>query len=101
MSIPWTRGGRMTPEEFQTLYPHVIGWIYQTLAAHWKVAKAVGSLGFPRLSRYFSEERLTSTKVVVIDRADAATIVDGAKPVRRIRARRLRGHHLPGHILRK
>jgi len=50
------------------LYPHVIGWIYQTLDAHSKVAKAVGSLGFPRLSRYFSEERLTSTKVVVIDR---------------------------------
>jgi hypothetical protein len=58
----------MTPEEFQTLYPHVIGWIYQTLDAHSKEAKAVGSLGFPRLSRYFSEERLTSTKVVVIDR---------------------------------
>src|SRR5258708_14373885 len=68
MSIPWTRRGRMTPEEFQTLYPHVIGWIYQTLDAHSKEAKAVGSLGFPRLSRYFSEERLTSTKVVVIDR---------------------------------
>jgi hypothetical protein len=24
----------MTPEEFQTLYPRVIGWIYQTLDAH-------------------------------------------------------------------
>jgi hypothetical protein len=58
----------MTPEEFQSLYPHVIGWIHQTLGAHAKEAKAVASLGFPRLSRYFSEELLTSTKVVVVDR---------------------------------
>jgi hypothetical protein len=58
----------MTPEEFRTLYPHVIDWIQQTLGAHAKVAKTVASLGFPRLSRYFSAELLTSTKVVVIDR---------------------------------
>jgi hypothetical protein len=58
----------VTPEEFQSLYPHVIGWIHQTLAAHAKEAKAVASLGFRRLSRYFSEELLTSTKVVVINR---------------------------------
>jgi hypothetical protein len=58
----------MTPEEFQTLYPHVISWIRQTLAVHSKQAKAVGSLGFPRLSQYFSEELLTSTNVVVIER---------------------------------
>src|SRR5258708_39834967 len=58
----------MTPEEFRTLYPHVIGWIHQTLSVHEKTAKAVGSLGFPRLSRYFGNELLTSAKVVVIDR---------------------------------
>jgi hypothetical protein len=58
----------MTPEEFRRLYPHVIGWIRQTLAAHSNEAKAVSSLGFPRLSRYFSEALLTSTKVVIIDR---------------------------------
>jgi hypothetical protein len=58
----------MTPEEFQTLYPQVIGWIRQTLAVHSKQAKAVGSLGFPRLSQYLSEEVLTSTKVVIIER---------------------------------
>ncbi len=58
----------MTPEEFRTLYPHVIGWIHQTLSVHEKAAKAVGSLGFPRLSRYFGNELLTWAKVVVIDR---------------------------------
>jgi len=58
----------MTPEEFQTLYPHVIGWIQQTLGAHSSEAKTVSSLRFPRLSGYFSESLLSSTKVVVIDR---------------------------------
>jgi hypothetical protein len=29
----------VTPEEFQKLYPHVIGWIRLTLAAHEKNAK--------------------------------------------------------------
>ena len=58
----------MRPEEFRTSYPHLIGWIRETLGAHAKEAKTVASLGFPRLSRYFSEELLRSTKVVVIDR---------------------------------
>jgi hypothetical protein len=58
----------MPPEEFRALFPHVIGWIRQTLDAHASEAKSVASLRFPRLSRYFSEELLTSTKVVVIDR---------------------------------
>src|ERR1700730_527044 len=58
----------MTPEEFRTLYPHVIGWIHQTLSAHEKEAKAVASLGFPRLSRYFSPELLASTYVVAVER---------------------------------
>lgn len=58
----------MTPEEFRRLYPHVVGWIRQTLAAHSNQAKAVSSLGFPRLSQYFSEGLLASTKVVIIER---------------------------------
>jgi hypothetical protein len=58
----------MRPEEFRTSYPLLIGWIRETLGAHAKEAKTVASLGFPRLSRYFSEELLRSTKVVVIDR---------------------------------
>jgi hypothetical protein len=58
----------MTPEEFRIVYPHVMGWIRLTLDAHANEAKSVASLKFPRLSRYFSEELLTSTKVVVIDR---------------------------------
>jgi len=58
----------MPPEEFRSLVPHVIGWIRRTLDAHASEAKSVASLRFPRLSRYFSEELLTSTKVVIVDR---------------------------------
>ena len=58
----------MTPEEFRTLYPLVFGWIRQTLDAHSDEARTVSSLGFPRLSQYFSESLLSSTKAVVVDR---------------------------------
>ena len=58
----------MTPEEFRTLYPLVFGWIKQTLEAHSNEARIIGSLGFPRLSRYFSESLLSSTRVVVVER---------------------------------
>jgi len=59
----------MTPEEFQALYPHVIGWIRLTLATHEKNAKSVASVGFVRLPLYFSHELLASTKYVPVDRA--------------------------------
>ena len=58
----------MTPEEFQKLYPHVIGWIRLTLAAHEKNAKSVASVGFARLPLYFSHELLRDAKVVAVDR---------------------------------
>lgn len=58
----------MTPEEFKTLYPHVIDWILRTLAAHEKNAKSVASAGFVRLPLYFSEELLASSKYVAVNR---------------------------------
>jgi hypothetical protein len=58
----------VTPEEFQTVYPHVIGWIRQTLTAHEKRAQIVISMGFSRLPLYFSHELLETTKVVADDR---------------------------------
>ena len=58
----------MTPEEFQALYPQVIGWIRHTLAAHEKSAKSVAAAGFVRLPLYFSEELLASTKYVAVNR---------------------------------
>jgi hypothetical protein len=58
----------MTPEEFRSFYPHLFAWITQMLRAHEAAAKPVASLGFMRLPRYFSEELLASTKVVVVER---------------------------------
>jgi hypothetical protein len=58
----------MTPEAFRKLYPHVIGWIQQTLAARSDETNTVSSVRFPRLSRYFSENLLSSTKVIIVDR---------------------------------
>jgi hypothetical protein len=58
----------MTPEEFRKLYPHLIGWIHQTLRAYAKENKTIASLGFPRLPRYFSPDLLASTNVVAVER---------------------------------
>jgi hypothetical protein len=58
----------MTPEEFQSIYPHVVAWIRQTLAAHANKAQTVASRGFTRLPLYFSGELLASTKFVTLER---------------------------------
>jgi hypothetical protein len=58
----------MTPEEFRTLYPGLIGWIRATLAAHERDARSVASAGFRRLPRYFSDELLASARFAAVDR---------------------------------
>jgi hypothetical protein len=58
----------MTPEEFETHYPRVIGWIRATLAAHERHARSVASAGFARLPRYFSDELLAGARFVAVDR---------------------------------
>jgi hypothetical protein len=55
-------------EEFQAVYPLVIGWIRETLAANAENAQSVGSKGFARLPLYFGNELLEATKVVAVDR---------------------------------
>ncbi len=57
----------MTPEQFRAIYPHLIGWIKQTLSNHGKDARPVAALGFRRLSEYYSPELLALAKVVVVD----------------------------------
>jgi hypothetical protein len=58
----------MTPEEFSTVYPAVLRWIRQTLAAHQASAKTVASRGFKRLPQYFSQELLDAAKIVSVPR---------------------------------
>src|SRR4029077_3784155 len=58
----------MTPEEFQSIYPHILAWIRETLADHANKAQTVASRGFTRLPLYFSGELLASTKFVALER---------------------------------
>ncbi len=58
----------MTVQEFQTIYPHVINWIRDTLASHAAQAQIVASAGFRRLPLYFSPALLASTKFVAVER---------------------------------
>jgi hypothetical protein len=58
----------MTPEEFQTVYPPVIAWVRQTIAAHRCDAKRVSEFGFRRLPLYVSAEFLESVNAVIVDR---------------------------------
>ena len=57
----------MAPEEFAKFYPPLLGWIRATLTASTDAAESVASRGFWRLPLYFTEETLTSTKVVLVD----------------------------------
>jgi hypothetical protein len=58
----------MTEQEFRTVYPLIAGWIQKTLAEHATAAQSVASLGFSRLSHYYDEKILVSTKVVFVSR---------------------------------
>jgi hypothetical protein len=57
----------VTPEEFAKFYPPLLGWIQTTLTASMGAAETVASCGFRRLPLYFTEETLTSTKIVLVD----------------------------------
>ncbi|MBI3615357.1 MAG: hypothetical protein HY211_02455 [Candidatus Omnitrophica bacterium] len=58
----------MTERQFRTVYPHVIGWIRDTLASHAAQAQIVASVGFRRLPLYFSLSLLASAKFVAVER---------------------------------
>jgi hypothetical protein len=57
----------MTPEDFTKFSPPLLDWIRTTLTASTGLAQTVASRGFLRLPLYFTEETLTSTKVVLVD----------------------------------
>ena len=58
----------MTPQEFETAFPKVMGWIQQTLVAHKTLARSVTSTNFKRLPLYFSRTQIEAAKFVVVDR---------------------------------
>jgi hypothetical protein len=57
----------MAPEEFAKFYPPLLDWIRTTLTTSAGAAQTVASRGFWRLPLYFTEETLTSAKVVLVD----------------------------------
>lgn len=56
----------MTPEQFQAVYPHLIGWIAKTLRSHTQWTHTVASAGFKRLPLYFSRKLLAQAKFVPV-----------------------------------
>ncbi len=66
----------MTAQQFQTIYPHVINWIRDTLVSHAAQAQIVASVGFRRLPLYCSPALLASTKFVVVERVPMLPLSD-------------------------
>jgi hypothetical protein len=58
----------MASDRYLRLLPTISKWIQATLDLHAGNAKPVVSFGFPRLPRYFSEQLMSTTNVVVTDR---------------------------------
>ena len=58
----------MTPQEFETAFPKVMGWIQQTLVAYKTLARSVTSKNFKLLPLYFSRTQIEAAKFVVVDR---------------------------------
>jgi hypothetical protein len=58
---------RNGPGRIRKILSTLLGWIQTTLTASAGTAEAVASRGFGRLPLYFTEETLTSTKVVLVD----------------------------------
>ena len=57
---------RMTKQEFQTIYPLILGWIQTTLEHHALAIRPVASLGFNRLPLYYDKDTLTASKVIPV-----------------------------------
>jgi len=58
----------MTPQEFETAFPKIMGWIQQTLLAYKTLARPVTAKNFKRLPLYFSKTQIEAAKFVVVNR---------------------------------
>lgn len=58
----------LTPDQFQVLYPKIIGWIDLRLAIHANQARPVAAAGFQRLPEFFGKQVLESARYVVVDK---------------------------------
>jgi hypothetical protein len=58
----------VTPQEFEIVFPKIMGWIEQMLSAHRSLARPVASKHFKRLPFYFSRTQIQAAKVAIVDR---------------------------------
>lgn len=58
----------MTEQELAVFYFLVRPWIAGQIAEHARSARSVASMGFPRLSSFYSAPLLISTKAVIVSR---------------------------------
>ncbi len=58
----------MTQEQFKIVYPLVYKWINDLLLDASAQARTVASIGFKRLPSYFSQDLLSSSKFIIVDR---------------------------------
>jgi hypothetical protein len=64
----------LTPEQFQSIYPKVMGWIDLRLAMHRAQAVAVACTGFRRLPEFFPKAVLTEARYVVVDKVPVPSL---------------------------
>jgi hypothetical protein len=58
----------MASDRYEEFLPVISKWIQATLVAHAGTAKSVASFQFRRLPRYCSEQLLSTTRVVIVNR---------------------------------
>lgn len=70
----------MPSERYLKLLPVISKWLQETLDAHAGIARPVVSFGFPRLPRYYSEQLLGTTNVVITDRLPMPPLAEWGLP---------------------
>lgn len=58
----------VAPEEFESAFPKVMGWIQETLLEYQRLTRPVAFKKFQRLPLYFSPAQIEATKYVIVDR---------------------------------
>src|SRR4051812_46028427 len=66
----------LTPEQFQQLYPQIMGWIDLRLAMHRSAARPVSSAGFNLLPEYFPKTVLDEARYIVVDKVPVPPLTD-------------------------
>ena len=90
----------MIPQEFETAFPKVMGWIRQTLLAHEMFAQPVKSTNFECLPRYFGQAQIEVAKFVVVERIPVPPLSSiGLSQFKEFERGAYRWHYSPRYVL--